>query len=962
MRPTRTFLALFALVWCVLVAALTGCGRGDLELPDYSDALTDTADESGDGALDSGGDAPTDSPTDVDTGPPTVVSVSVDPATVTLPIGGTRAFTARALLSDGTTTDVTKTAAWSSDLGTSVVVEATGLATAKAAGVARVRATITGVFGEAIVTVPAATVTDVKVDPGTAETTLGGTVSFSATATLSDGTVTDVTASATWASDAPAIATVSGGIATGVAAGTTTIRATLSGKTGTASLNVTTKTLGSIEVAPFAPTLGIGVSLPLVATAIYTDGTKADVTTSATWSSSAATVTVVASGAAAGQAKGVTAGTAVVTASFGGKTGSTTVTVTAATLTALVVSPSAATLAVGGTAKLVATATYSDGSTSDLTASAVWTSSDGSIAAVASGVVTGVANGSATITASFGGKSGTAAITVSPAKLLSITITPADPSLPLGATLTLKATGLYEGGSSRDITADVAWSTDDTTFATVSNATGTAGRVTPIAAGKTTVRAKLDGVEGSTSLTVTAKAVTSIAVSSLSLVRSTKAFATATATYSDGTTLDVTTGCTWSTASAAIATVSNGTGSQGLVTGVAVGTTTLTCAFGGATGSGTLTITAPAVDTISISPVAPTCHIGETLRFTATAISSAGTSTNVTNLATWTTSPSGLLTAATGGGPGGGGPGAYRCTAKGTATVSATRAGITGSTPVTITDAVVVGVQVDPVTLSLPIGGTQAYVATAVYSDGTTVNVTNLATWSSSAPAVAGITTGGGGGPGGGGPRGQATALTAGSTTIKATYSGFTGTATLTVTSAVLTSITVSPATNAVPVGVRFTYSATAVYSDGTTKDVTTAASWTSSATAVAQVSDAGPTRGQATALKAGTATITAAFGGLTGKATLTVTTATLAKVEVTPATSTLSVGSTVVLKAYGVYSDGSKFEVTTLAAWSSADTTVVTVVTGSSTAGQATALKTGTVTVTATYSGLGGTATLTGI
>ncbi len=968
--------ALGALLW--LTACAIGCGgRADLPV-DEPDALTDGAIEGGDDALgdalpdgalpDGESDALPDGAADAidalsDAG---IVSISVDPATLTLPVSGTRAFVARALLSDGTALDVSASATWSSDSPSIATVSSAGLVTAVAAGTAHVQATLAGVSGTSTVTVPAATVTDLRVDPGTASTTVGGTVTFAATAVLSDGTSTDVTASATWSVADATIAKVAAGIATGVAGGTTTVSATLGGKSGSASLTVTSKALSSIQLSPFAPTVGVGVSIPFKATALYADGTSADVTTTATWSSSAtAVVTVVASGATAGDATSVGAGSATITAAFGGAKGSTTVTVTAATLSSISVSPSAATVAIGGTLGLKATGTYSDGTTVDLTGSAVWSSSDKTIVAVSSGTISALAAGNATVTASFGGKSGTSAITVSAATLLSITLSPAPATLPMGATLQFKASGLYTGGSTRDVTADVAWSIDDATIATISNAAGTAGRATPVKPGSTTVRATLSGVTGTSALTVSAPTVTAITVtpSAISLVRGVKTFATASATYSDGTSVDVTTTCTWSTANTAIANVSNGAGSQGLVTAVAVGSTTLTCTFGGKTGTASITVTAPVVDTITVSPIAPTCYVGQTIRFTATSISSAGTSRDVTNVATWSVTPTGLLTAVTGGGgPGGGGAGTYRCTAKGTATVSATYNGVTGSTPVTVNDAIVVGLQVDPVTLTLPIGSRQAYTATAIFSDGSTVDVTPRARWVSSAPAVASITVGGGGGPGGGGAGGQAVALSAGTATITATYSGFSATATLTVTNAVVTSITVTPSTTTLPLGAKLGFVATAVYSDGSTKDVTTLASWTSSATTFAQVSDAGATRGQATALKAGTTTITATYSGLSGKATLTVTSATLASVEIAPATTSASVGTTVILKAYAVYSDGTKAEITASATWSSSDTSVATVSSAAGTAGQATAVKAGTATITATYDGLSGTAAFTAL
>jgi uncharacterized protein YjdB len=966
--------ALGALLWLTACASfVAGCGgRADLPV-DEPDAIVDGALPDGeltdglpiDGALDAGDAGEVGDAFDAlsDAG---IVSISVDPATLTLPALGTRALVARALLSDGTTADVTAAATWSSDTPSVATVSSAGVVTAVAAGTAHVSATLNGVSGRSTITVPTATVTDVRVDPGTASTTVGGTVTFAATAVLSDGTSSDVTASATWSVGDATIAKVAGGIATGVAGGTTTVSASISGKSGSANLTVTAKALTSVQLSPFAPTVGIGVSIPFKATALYADGTSADVTTTAIWSSSATSVaTVVATGANAGNATSVGAGSATISALFGGTTGSTTVTVTAATLSSITVSPSAATVAIGGTLGLKATGTYSDGTSTDLTGSAVWSSSDATIVAVSSGTISAIAAGNATVTASFGGKSGSAAITVSAAQLLSITLSPAPASLPMGATLSFKASGLYAGGATRDVTADVTWSIDDATIATISNAAGLAGRATPLKPGSTTVRAALAGVTGSAALTVTAPSITSITVSPnpITLVRGVKTFATASASYSDGTTVDVTTTCTWSTASTTIANVSNGAGSQGLVTAVAVGTTTLTCSFGGKTGTATITVTAPTVDTVSVSPIAPTCYVGQTLRFTATSISSAGTSRDVTGAATWSVTPAGLLTAVGGGGGPGGGAGTYRCTAKGSATVSATYNGITGSTPVTISDAIIVGLQVDPVTVTLPVGARQTYTATAIFSDGSTADVTARATWVSSKPAVASITAGGGGGgPGGGGGGGQAVALGAGTATITATYAGFSATATLTVTNAVMTSITVTPATTTLPIGAKLGFVATAGYSDGTTRDVTALASWTSSTTSVAQVSDAGTTRGQATALAAGTTTITATYSGLSGKATLTVTSATLASVEVTPATTSVSVGATVILKAYAVYSDGTKADVTASAAWSSSDTSIATVSTAAGSAGQATAVKTGTATITATYKGLSGTATLTAI
>lgn len=83
-------------------------------------------------------------------------------------------------------------------------------------------------------------VTSLAVTPATPSVVGTATQQFVATATLDDGTTVDVSSDATWTSSDVGAATVDGdGLATGVAAGSTTITATLGGVSGTATLTVT---------------------------------------------------------------------------------------------------------------------------------------------------------------------------------------------------------------------------------------------------------------------------------------------------------------------------------------------------------------------------------------------------------------------------------------------------------------------------------------------------------------------------------------------------------------------------------------------------------------------------------------------------------------------------------------------------------------------------------------------------
>src|SRR5206468_527293 len=128
-----------------------------------------------------------------------------------------------------------------------------------------------------------------------------------------------------------------------------------------------------------------------------------------TWSSSNIAVATV---DGSGLVTAVAAGSATITATSEGKSGTAAITVTPVPVATVTVSPASASIFVAGTQQLSAVTKDSAGGT--LTGRVVtWASSNTAIATVsASGLVTGVAVGSVTITATSEGKSGSAAVTV----------------------------------------------------------------------------------------------------------------------------------------------------------------------------------------------------------------------------------------------------------------------------------------------------------------------------------------------------------------------------------------------------------------------------------------------------------------------------------------------------------------------------------------------------------------------
>src|SRR5439155_2357122 len=143
------------------------------------------------------------------------------------------------------------------------------------------------------------------------------------------------------------------------------------------------------------------------------------------------------------------------------------------------------------------------------------------------------------------------------------------------------ATGIYSDLTTQDLTGPVTWSSSDPLVATISDAAGSLGLGTSVAPGHTTIAASLGGISGNTSLTVTAASLVSIEVTpaSPSIALGTAQAFTATGTYSDSTTQDLTDRVTWSSSNPLVATIGNALGLLGLGTSVAAGQTTIAATF-----------------------------------------------------------------------------------------------------------------------------------------------------------------------------------------------------------------------------------------------------------------------------------------------------------------------------------------------------------------------------------------------
>jgi PKD repeat protein len=318
-------------------------------------------------------------------------------------------------------------------------------------------------------------------------------------------------------------------------------------------------------------------------------------------------------------------------------------------------------------------------------------------------------------------------------------------------------------------------------------------------------------------------------------------------------------------------------------------------------GSKPLTVTSATLSQIAVTAPSASLPVGATQSYTATGIYSDGSSVDLTDLVTWSSSVPGLAS----------------ITPDGLATgvkfdanpvqITAAFGGRTGTANLTVNSATLSQIAVTAATAAIPKGIVQEYTATGTYSNGTKFDLTDLATWSSSAPAVATITK-----------EGLVTGVQfdANPVQIIAAFGGRTGAANLTVNSATLAQITVTAPATTIPKGVSQAYKATGTYSNGSTFDLTDQATWASSAPSIASITAEGLATGVQSS--ATPVQIIAAFDGFVGVANLTVNLATVTAITVTAPHSSIPLGTTQQYSATGTFSDGSTFDVTDLATWTS--------------------------------------------
>jgi len=448
-----------------------------------------------------------------------IITVNANPAAIT-PAGAVSICVG----ATASLADITPAGTWSSAVPATATVGTSGTVTGVAAGTVNILYTLAGCAATKSVTVLP---TPAALSPTSATVCTSSTVTF-----------TESVGGGTWSSAAPATASIAGGVVTGVAAGTTSISYTIS--TCAVGAPVT------VNASPAAITPAGAVSICVGATA-----SLSDVTPGGVWSSAIpATATV----GTSGTVTGVAAGTVNILYTVAGCSATKSVTVLT---TPAALSPTSATVCTGNTVAF--TETVGGG---------IWSSTNGAVASVSAGLVTGLTAGNTNISYTIGTCAVGAPVTVN--------LSPSGGVITGPATLCTGSPVTYTDASPGGV-----WSSSNPAVATV----GTSGTVTGLTVGSFTLSYAVTNTCG----TATATKVISVGLApNPGTIVGLSTICAGTFTFL----VDTTAGGTWS------ATNSNATiTATGLMTGIIPGTDTIKYSVTNACG------TVSATDVVTIGPL-----------------------------------------------------------------------------------------------------------------------------------------------------------------------------------------------------------------------------------------------------------------------------------------------------------------------------------------------------------------------
>lgn len=865
--------------------------------------------------------------------------------------------TAMGFFTDGTHADLSSLSTWtSSQPGVASVSNSPGSIgslVALTTGSTQLSASYQKLSGFTNLTVTSANLTGVVISPLLPWVAPGAEAALVATGLFSDGSAQPMTGSVQWTVDDPSLAFFlpsPPGEVEGFAAGSTQVEAQSGPLVAQAPLLVSGAALVGLEVSPALPDpIGLGGQTAFTAFGTFADQGVLDLSTQSFWASTAPEVVAVPPGS--GAASALDAGVSSVVASFEGFSASGLQSVDAAPQSALLVWPPDATVTVGLPGMLAAERVLADGAVDDATQLAGWTSSCPADLEVATGARGGALAARAPRTcmarAAFGGLYASTSVVATSRTLQHLEVSPSEVSVGPGGWAALTATAVYGDGTVLDVTSLAAWTSTVRDVVLAGNGPQ-AGQALAADAGFSQLTASFDGASANSDVTVLPQLPALEVWPPTALLHAgMQSHLSVTAVWPTGDAVDVTPGSTFFSTNPSVANASNASGQRGLLSGIAPGAAQVTALFGTASASASVGVDAATPGAVSVfGPSA--LPVGEPSAFEATAHFSDGSDADVTSQAAWTSSAPALLRVR----GTGEGRGAAVAVSAGSVTAQARFASIVGNSSLTTGTGGLQSLAISGLASTLPVGVRVPLTATATYPGGIQLNVTSRAVWTSLSPAVMSVSNG----PTAGLLAGQLP----GSAQLTVTFEGAEASATVTVSTATLATLSILPGAPGGAVGISVPLQAQGEFTDGSLFDLTRQTRWSSANPSVVAISNGVLSRGVAMALQSGSSTVFGSFMRpdetvATGSVTFVGSPAVPVGVDIFPPSINLSLSSSpsVSLRASARFSDGSSRDASSQVSWSVQSTAVAEV----SSSGQLTALEAGATTVVATLGALSGTA-----
>lgn len=618
--------------------------------------------------------------------PGSLDSIYVTPNPDTVTADSTRQFYAFGLDQYGNPVSITHT--WHVIPASIGVVNGSGLFTPTRVGSGIVRAQVGPIKGDASVTVVPGAVKTVTIIPDSLNAFPGDTVSFAATAFDTIGTPLD-TSLGNWSTLSGFGVSLGGGSIHAISSGLEQVVFEMDGQADTASLTIFTVVLDSIRVAPDSASITADSTCTFSATGYYSDASNGPIIP--TWSAVGGVGSVNTGGVFTPSA----IGSGYVLAVSGSHRDSSAIQVTPGVLDSIAIAPDSASVVPSDTVSFSYSG-YDRFGTPLVTSSPTWSALDGNASSLGGGDYRGLFAGSERVVCTIGSISDTASLTVLPAVLDSITISPTSISISADTSQTFTATGHYSDASSSTVVAS--WS--------VLGGVGTidgAAWFDAITAGSGAVVALFGGRSDTADVTVTVGALATVDVTPTSQTAS----EADTVSYlargfdSDGNEILPMVGGSW-WSNNGFATPLGG----GAFSCDTAGVDTIAAQFLGIADSASLNITAAALDSIVIAPPFAVVATDSTIVFGATGYFDNAISSPVS--ATWTV-VGGIGTILT--------DGTFDPTTPGAGMVIATRGMLADTADVTVTIGAVYTVTIVPDIDTIAVGDSIAFTATAMDAD-----------------------------------------------------------------------------------------------------------------------------------------------------------------------------------------------------------------------------------------------------